>query len=93
MGNQAFFTYVLECADGTLYTGWTTDPQKRLAQHNQGKGAKYTRTRRPVNIKAVWRFDSKSEAMRFEYHFKRLTREQKLAQVRLQAGLGEFSRP
>lgn len=73
-----FYTYLLECADGTLYAGWTTEPERRLAQHNLGKGAKYTRTRLPVTLQAVWQFDSKPEAMRFEWQLKHLTRTQKL---------------
>ncbi len=44
------YCYILECADGTLYTGWTTDPDRRLKQHNKGIGAKYTSTRRPVKL-------------------------------------------
>ncbi len=78
MAENEFYTYMLECADGTLYTGWTTDPKKRFEQHNLGKGAKYTRARRPVILRAVWAFASKAEAMRFEYELKRLSRSQKL---------------
>lgn len=74
MGNEAFFTYMVECADGTLYTGWTTDVEQRLARHNQGKGAKYTRARLPVRLKGFWSFQSKSEAMRFEHQLKQLPR-------------------
>lgn len=44
------FCYILECADGTYYTGWTTDPERRLAQHSKGTGARYTKTRRPVKL-------------------------------------------
>lgn len=78
MSQTGFYTYILMCADGTFYTGWSTDPQKRLAQHNRGKGAKYTRSRLPVELKAVWEFDTKSEAMRFEYTLKGMTRPQKM---------------
>jgi len=92
MGNSDFYTYMVECADGTLYTGWTTNPQKRLDCHNQGKGAKYTRARRPVTLRALWRFDSKSEAMRFEVELKRLPRQQKLLLAVSQVGLAEFGR-
>jgi len=72
------YAYLLQCADGSLYAGWTTDPQHRLAQHNLGKGAKYTRSRLPVVLKAVWQFDSKAEAMRFEWQLKQMSRARKL---------------
>lgn len=69
--------YVLECADGTLYTGYTTDVEKRIAVHNAGKGAKYTKARLPVSALAVATFTTKHEAMSSEYHFKQLTRDEK----------------
>lgn len=70
--------YMLRCADGSLYTGWTNDLEKRLAAHNAGHGAKYTRSRRPVTL--VWYEDcgSQEAAMSREWHIKRLTRAQKL---------------
>jgi len=83
-----FFTYILACADGTLYAGWTTEPQRRLEQHNLGKGAKYTRTRLPVTLKATWQFETKTEAMRFEWQLKRMTRAQKLKLI-AQANLAD----
>jgi len=67
--------------DGTLYCGWTTDTAQRLEAHNAGKGAKYTRARRPVKLLAQWCFETKAEAMRFEYQVKRLSRQQKLALI------------
>lgn len=70
--------YVLRCADGTLYTGYTNNLDKRLATHNAAKGAKYTRARLPVVCIYVETFDTKHDAMSAEYHFKRLTRAQKL---------------
>jgi putative endonuclease len=73
------YTYILECADGTLYTGWTNDLQKRLASHNAGTGAKYTRTRRPVKLVYAEAHEDKCDAMRREYRIKQLTRMQKLA--------------
>jgi len=72
-----YHTYILECADGSLYTGWTNDVSARLEAHNQGKGAKYTRARLPVALAAVFNFDSKSEAMTFEYRVKQMTRSMK----------------
>ncbi len=71
---DGFYTYMLECADGTYYTGWTTNVEKRLNTHNEGKGARYTKPRRPVYLKQVWAFDTKSEAMKFEYWIKTLPR-------------------
>lgn len=82
----SFYTYLLRCADETLYCGWTTDLQHRLTQHNAGKGAKYTRARLPVCLTAYWQFASKAEAMRFEYEVKRLSRKQKLALIESQRG-------
>ena len=72
------YTYILKCADGTLYTGWTNDLEKRLASHNAGTGGKYTRTRRPVELAYFEEHDSKEEAMSREWHIKRLSREEKL---------------
>lgn len=74
---SAFFMYVLTCADGTLYTGYTTDVEQRVCAHNAGKGAKYTRSRTPVQVVAQARFATKHEAMSAEYHFKRLSRSTK----------------
>jgi putative endonuclease len=78
MQQSGFYTYILECADGTFYTGWSTNPHKRLIQHNEGKGAKYTRSRLPVLLKATWQFETRAEAMRFECKLKRLSRAEKL---------------
>jgi len=74
----AFFTYLLECSNGSLYAGWTVDLCKRIELHNAGKGAKYTRALRPVRLKASWEFPSKTEAMSFEWHLKQMSRLQKL---------------
>ena len=78
----AFYVYVLACADGTLYTGYTNDVEQRTRAHNAGKGAKYTRSRTPVEVVAQARFATKHEAMSAEYRFKRLTRRQKERLVR-----------
>lgn len=75
----AYYSYILRCADGTLYSGSTVDPQKRLAAHNAGRGAKYTRSRRPVRMIALWQWPDKRAAMSAEARLKRLTREEKLA--------------
>lgn len=71
------YTYILECADGTYYCGWTNDLEKRVATHNEGKGGKYTRARLPVKLVYHEEFDTKEEAMSREWHIKRLTRKQK----------------
>ena len=73
------FVYILRCADGTLYTGYTTDPERRLRVHNSGKGAKYTRSRLPVEIVHLEKFDDKIKAQRREYAIKQLSREQKIS--------------
>ena len=78
------YTYILRCADGTLYTGWTNDLQKRLEAHNNGTASKCTRSRRPVTLFYYEAFATKEEAMRREYAIKQLTRAQKLALVKEQ---------
>ena len=72
------YTYILKCADGSLYCGWTNNLEKRLSAHNAGTASKYTRTRRPVELAYFEQFETKQEAMSREYHIKRLTREEKL---------------
>lgn len=71
------FTYIVECSDHTLYTGWTNDLEKRIQAHNDGKGAKYTKTRRPVRLVYFETFSTKEEAMSREYRIKRLSRKEK----------------
>lgn len=72
------YTYIVRCSDGSLYTGWTNDLQKRLKAHNDGKGAKYTKTRRPVELVYSECFETKNEAMSREYQIKQLSRAEKL---------------
>ena len=69
---------MLRCADGSLYTGWTTDPERRLKAHNAGRGAKYTRSRRPVELAYLEQWDTPREAMRREWQLKQLSRAEKL---------------
>lgn len=76
------YMYVLECADKTLYTGYTTDVQRRLSTHNAGKGAKYTRARLPVKLLYQESFPSKQEAQSAEAYFKQKTRQQKLDYIK-----------
>ena len=71
------YTYILECADGTYYCGWTNNLEKRVKAHNEGKGGKYTRARLPVKLVYHEEFDTKEEAMSREWHIKQLTRNQK----------------
>ncbi|MDZ5812713.1 GIY-YIG nuclease family protein [Halorubrum sp. AD140] len=71
--------YVIECADGTLYTGYTTDVERRVSEHDAGEGAKYTRGRTPVTLRHVESFDSKSAALSREHGIKSLTRGEKEA--------------
>ena len=80
------YTYILQCADGTLYCGWTNCLEKRLKAHNEGRGAKYTKSRRPVVLAYYEEFETKSEAMRREAAIKKLKREQKEALLKRQTG-------
>lgn len=72
------YTYIVECRDGTLYTGWTTDLEKRIKAHNTGKGAKYTKSRAPVRLVYYEEYETKQEALKREYAIKQLSRQQKL---------------
>ena len=73
-----YFAYIMRCADGTLYTGYTDDITRREAAHNSGRGAKYTRSRLPVKMVYHESLATRSEAMKRECAIKRLSREQKL---------------
>ncbi len=77
MKSKKHYTYIVECSDGTLYTGYTTDVERRIEEHNQGKGAKYTRGRTPVTLLHFEEYGSKSKAMKREYEIKDLKREEK----------------
>jgi len=72
------YAYMVRCADGSLYSGWTNDLKKRLAAHNAGKGAKYTKSRLPVELVYFEEFTTKEEAMRREWELKCLPRVEKL---------------
>ena len=71
------YVYILRCADDTLYCGWTTELNKRLASHNSGRGAKYTRSRRPVELIYVEEYEDRYDALSREWHIKRMSREEK----------------
>lgn len=74
---KEWFIYILRCRDSTLYTGCTNDLEKREVLHNTGKGARYTRTRRPVHMVYTEEVSSKGDALRREFEIKQMTREQK----------------
>ena len=76
------YTYILKCNDDTLYTGWTNNLEKRIKDHNDGKGAKYTKNRRPVELVYHEEFETKEEAMKREYAIKQLTRAQKILLIK-----------
>ncbi|MBQ9030821.1 MAG: GIY-YIG nuclease family protein [Parasporobacterium sp.] len=71
------YTYILRCGDGTYYTGWTNDLEKRVKAHNEGAGARYTRSRLPVTLVYYELFETKQEAQSREWHIKRLSRREK----------------
>lgn len=75
-------TYIVECTDGKLYTGWTNCIEKRIQEHNSGKGAKFTRGRGPVKLRYLETFETKSEAMKREAAIKKMTRAQKEQLIR-----------
>ena len=76
------YVYILECADGTLYTGWTNDLEKRLKSHNDGKGSKYTRARLPVKVVYTEVYETPTEARSREAKIKCLTRKEKLELIK-----------
>ncbi len=75
------YVYVVRCANGTLYAGYTTNVERRVATHNAGRGARYTRGLLPVELLATWAFDTKRAALHAERRVKRLPRHKKLALV------------
>ena len=76
------YVYLLRCSDDTLYCGWTTDLEKRLDAQNNGFGAKYTRSRRPVELVYFEEYDSKEEAMSREWKIKQMSRKQKMELIK-----------
>ena len=83
---KTWYVYILRCADGTLYTGSTDDVQRRLAVHNSGKGAKYTRGRGPVEVVYTEECESYSAALKREYAIKQLSRQEKWNLIQKQGG-------
>jgi len=78
---MACFCYILECSDGSFYTGWSIDPDRRMQQHNAGRGAKYTRYRRPVRLVYVEELPDRGSAMRRESSIKKMSRARKVKLV------------
>ena len=74
---MSYYCYIVECADGTYYTGWTVNPEKRVAVHNKGRGARYTRTRCPVKLVYVEELPDRKSAMKREVAIKQMKREGK----------------
>ncbi len=72
------YTYILKCSDGSFYTGWTTDIERRLKEHNSGKGARYTRARLPVELVHFEVYETKSDAMKRECEIKGMSRRLKM---------------
>jgi putative endonuclease len=77
--SRGYFVYLACCANGTLYTGYSTNVQQRIASHNAGCGGRYTQTNRPIQLVAAWSFNSRAEALQAERQLKRLSPERKLA--------------
>lgn len=75
---EMFYVYILKCSDGTLYCGYTNNPEKRFEKHSCGKGAKYTRARLPLELVYTEECETKSEAMKREYEIKKMSREYKI---------------
>ncbi len=80
-GGEGYYIYMVECTDGSLYTGWTTDPERRVKEHNAGKGALYTRWRGPVKLRYLEEAPDRSAAQRREIAIKKLPRQKKLLLV------------
>ena len=80
-GVAAAYVYLLRCRDGSLYCGWTVDLDKRVQAHERGRGARYTKSRRPVELARAWPVETQTDARRAEAWVKKLTRKQKVALV------------
>lgn len=76
------YVYILRCSDDSLYCGWTTDLEHRVAAHNNGSGAKYTRSRRPVVLVYTEQYEDKGAALSRDWHIKRMSRNEKLELIK-----------
>lgn len=83
MKEEVWFVYLIECSDGSIYTGISNNVAERVLKHNSGKGAKYTRARRPVFLKAICAYVNKSEASKAEYSFKQLSKNEKMMLIQI----------
>lgn len=88
--NMKNYVYIIKCADNTYYTGWTTNIEKRIKAHNNGNGAKYTKSRRPVSLVYFEILETKSLALKREYAIKQLTRKQKEELIKLATANKQF---
>jgi putative endonuclease len=79
--SEQHYVYIARCANGSLYTGYTKNVEQRIAKHNAGKGARYTRANRPVELLHYWTFTTKTEALQAEHAIKQLPRKKKLSLV------------
>ncbi|WP_088894792.1 GIY-YIG nuclease family protein [Leptolyngbya ohadii] len=79
--SDAHYVYIVRCANGSLYTGYTKNIEARIAAHNGGKGGRYTKAHRPVELLASWKFQTKRQALQIEYCIKQLPRQKKLKLV------------
>ncbi|MCV9884619.1 GIY-YIG nuclease family protein [Metabacillus halosaccharovorans] len=79
--NEVHYFYVLECSDGSYYAGYTVNLERRIHNHNTGKGAKYTRGRTPVKLLYSEKFESKSEALKMEIKFKKFSKKRKQSYI------------
>ena len=77
VGDRVYYVYILRCEKNCLYTGITSDVERRFREHCEGKGAKYTKTHPPLGVEAVWQSANKNEAARLEYRIKALTKGEK----------------
>ena len=83
------YTYIVTCRDGSLYTGWTNDLEKRIKAHNEGKGAKCTKSRRPVVLTYYEEYETREMAMKREYEIKHLSRQKKMELINLKKESGK----
>ena len=92
---MSYYIYIVRCEDGTLYTGITTDPQRRMREHvlHRKPGAKYTKSHPVLSLEALWSAESRSEASRLEYALKQLPREKKLRLIDAPSALADFLPP
>lgn len=89
--NKNYFVYILECSDKTLYTGYTVDIKRRLLEHNNSKGARYTRGRTPVKLVYLEEYENLSLALKREFEIKQKTKQQKIELINLSNGNGGIS--